>query len=176
VAAGYIFKRRTGEIVRRRGVRAFRVSSGFPRAIEGAERCNALRLVVFASISDAHRLAALHFGVFLTMRGRAFREGNLAGATRSTGIFIPAHLPFPSAELPAGGPSTAGRSPRIAPMSGCEPATEAPAVSRNSNASRCALDGNDKQEYSPCMDGSQELFVVPEFAEREYPGPQAICR
>jgi hypothetical protein len=52
---------------------------------------------------------------FLTMRGRAFREGNLAGATRSTGIFIPAHLPFPSARLLAGGPSTAGRSPHTAP-------------------------------------------------------------
>jgi hypothetical protein len=143
--------------------------------VRGKRALRNATVFVCVPLARNYRLAALHFGVFLTMRGRAFREGNLAGATRSTGIFIPAHLPFPSAELPAGGPSTAGRSPHTAPMPGCEPCTEAPAVSRNSNASRCALDGNSKRNIV-LVTGESQQERFPLMAGRRPGHPERLSQ
>jgi len=70
----------------------------------------------------AHRFAAL-FSRRLCDPGRAFR-----GCQRYAGI-------APSAVLPAGERSLAGRSPRTVPDCNCDMQAETPAVSRDQNAS-----------------------------------------
>jgi hypothetical protein len=108
-------------------------------------------------LAEAYRLAALCFGVFLTMRGRAFREGNLAGATRSTGELKPRRTFLsrqPSSRqavlIPPGGAPTpprwlaANQPRRRRPF----PAIRTP--------HECALDGNGKRNIVLAAGGSQQ--------------------
>jgi hypothetical protein len=68
------------------------------------------------------------------------------GAPRFSNAGVSACAPgSPFQPSKAAAHSGRGRLPKASPGYGCEPRPEAPAVSRNSNASRCALDGNDKR-------------------------------
>jgi hypothetical protein len=144
----------------------FRIPRGFTREKGRGKR--ALRnatVFVCRLLAEAYRLAALCFGVFLTMRGRAFREGNLAGATRSTGELKPRRTFLsrqPSSRqavlVPPGGAPTpprclaANQARRRRPF----PATRTPldAPSMETTKRNIVLDiGKSQQERFPLMAG-----------------------
>jgi hypothetical protein len=103
----------------------------------------------------AYRPAALRFGVLSTrLQDRASETRRTSCEVPSaplghrdfeTQAFLPAHRGSPFQPFKAAPRNRRGRSPKASPDRGCEPRPEAPAVSRNSNASRCALDGNGKR-------------------------------
>jgi hypothetical protein len=103
----------------------------------------------------AYRPAALRFGVLPTrLQDRASETRRTSFEVPSaplghrdfqTQAFLPAHRGSPFQPSKAAAHSGRGRLPKASPGYGCEPRPEAPAVSRNSNASRCALDGNGKR-------------------------------
>jgi hypothetical protein len=102
------------------------------KKFEGAERCGLQRLSVSRPIGRA------------SLRSAPLRRFPYGAGPRFSWS-VPERSPSPSAELPAGDPIVAGRSPHAAPARGCEPCAEAPAASRISRRlAKAPSNGNDK--------------------------------
>jgi hypothetical protein len=136
------------------------------RKVEGRERCETQRSSFVFLLRGTCRLAALCFGVFLTTRGRAFREGKIAGAPRSTGVS--SGLAFPrqpgswqAVLVPPGGAPTPPR---------CLAANQ-PRRRRPFPATRTPLD-------APSMETTSRniVLVAGESQEKDFPSCAGLTR